>query len=49
MKHALLLPLALLSVLACSKPDTRTDEPTRADAVADAELPVVRYYVIGDA
>ena len=49
MRHAT-LPLVLLSALACSTPDTKSDAaPARADSVAAAELPVVRYYVIGDA
>jgi hypothetical protein len=48
MKHSL-LPFALLSALACSTPDSSDDAaPAHADAVAEARLPLVRYYVIGD-
>jgi hypothetical protein len=48
MKHTL-LPLLVLGARACRAPDSEGDAaPARADAVAETELPVVRYYVIGD-
>jgi len=49
MKPTPFFQIVLMSALACSTPDSKgAADKTRAEAVAEAELPVVRYYVIGD-